>query len=439
MNTYSRRAFVRRGGAAAGVVFAGGLLAACGSSDSGGSGGSGGTGGGGGKGKHVTELVPNVTNDYWAQWKQGGSQAAAALGLAFDQQGFDDSPEKQISAVESSRVTGTNLLLTCTVRAQSSPQIVRSVKEQGVVLGNAHSNAAWSTPLEQEFDDAYAIYLQQDVTASFRQLARAVYEQMGGEGKVIQLTGPAGSSTAEERRRAAEEAAKEFPGIEIVATEIGGDDRISARPVFDGLLTSHSDVKGVVCFNDEIALGVISVLQERGKKDVKVGAADAIEEFLQLIADRSEHAVASLAIHGSWLAGFALARMYDFAHGVRFDPVERMLYQDALVLDTPESAAAYIETIYKPKTLPFDWRAMSAKLNPRDWNPQIGIAPLVPDEAWAAYPKPAGYELPAPLRRAIDAGQVERTKRAYLRRVRDSPIAPIIRETRSRRSVLGLT
>ena len=69
---------------------------------------------------------------------------------------------------------------------------------------------------------------------------------------------------------------------------------------------------------------------------------------------KGPNAAASAAIHGSWLGGYAVISAFDALNGLKLDPVERMIYQDVLTIDTPESAKAYQEMIYRPKKLPFD-------------------------------------------------------------------------------------
>ena len=433
----SRRSFLTRSAFIGGAALIGGpLLAACGSSSSGKTGGSGNTtGGGGAGGARVTQQVPDVVNPYWAQWKQGGAEAANALGISFSQQSYNSSAEQQLSQVNQASTSKINLISMYALNAAQSPQLVKTAATEKIYVANAFSNQAWSTPLEPEFGDYFALYIQSQTYAGAVALATSVFKQMGGSGEVISLLGPKGTSVTTERQIGIRDAAKAFPGIKIVAEQAGGDNQVSAQPIFDGLLSAHPNVGGVVCFNDGQALGVLQSLKSKNRKDVKVGGFDAIEQFLDAIVS-GPNAAASCAIHGGWTGGFAIVRAWDIMQGVKVDPLERLLYQDSLIIDTAAAATAYKNIMYKADKLPFDWTKMSMKLNPTGWDAQLGLRPADPNDLWKYEGRPSGYNLPAAMQKSIDAGNLKSIADKYQAQFKSAPLASVTALTTAKKGVL---
>ena len=73
-------------------------------------------------------------------------------------------------------------------------------------------------------------------------LATALFEKLGGQGKVILIEGKAGNSTSEERAEGFKEALKEYPGIELLASQPADWDRASAMTVMENCLQTYDPV-----------------------------------------------------------------------------------------------------------------------------------------------------------------------------------------------------
>lgn len=431
-----RRMLLRRGGL--GALALG--LGACASGDDGAAQAPEQEGGGSEAGAGLLNQFPTLDNQYWQDWNAGGEQAAAALGIAYQQATYEDSIEEQLSQIESAPSQNVDKVFMFAQNAASSVQLITTAAELGIYVVNAHSNAAWSTPLEPAFQGRYLTFLAPDNVAGSRAMAGSIFEQLGGSGKVINLSGIPGNTSNTERSLGVDQALEDYPGMELVARENGGENRVDAQAVIENLLTAHPDVNAIVCHNDDSAIAVLNALRDRGLDDVLVGGVDAIAEFLDAIT-AGPNAAATTAIHGGWLGGFAVVRAFDGAAGVELDPVERMLYQDSLVIDTPDAAGAYVELIYGADSLPFDWEGMSRQLHPDDWNPQIGIAPIDPEDYWGRIgeEQPSGYALPDELQQSIDGGGLDTLAERYRSAVTASPLAEVIGLTQSKQTVLGFS
>ncbi|MDA4890701.1 MULTISPECIES: sugar ABC transporter substrate-binding protein [unclassified Microbacterium] len=386
----------------------------------------------------VMVQVPTMDNSYWADVIKGAEQAGAALGLTVDVQVYGDSTDTQLSQVQQAGSKGVDMALLFAQDQASSPTLISAATEQGIYVTNIFSNQAWSTPADAEFDDHYVGYFLPDNVQDSYNMATSVLTQIGGKGKVLHITGLPGNTTAEERRLGVENALKDFPDVELVGQESGGENRVATQPVIEDLLTAHPDVAAVICHNDDEAIAVINALRDRGMTDVKVGGIDAIDEFLDDMKSGG-NAAATVAIHGSWFGGYNVVRLYDAFKGEEYTPAESMMFQDSLTVDTAEAAEEYQKVVYQADPLPFDWKAMSRAEAGEDWDTQVPLRPIDPDDYWGRIGEaaPSGYSLPEAFRKDLDGGAVQSVAELYLSHAVSNPLGGVIELTRSGSSSFG--
>jgi ribose transport system substrate-binding protein len=102
-------------------------------------------------------------------------------------------------------------------------------------------------------------------------IARALFQGLGGTGKVVALDGTPGARTARDRTEGLKRALAESPGIELVGSRIGYLQEIPARKAMRELLHGHPQIDGVWTANDVMAFGALSALQEAGRTATVVG------------------------------------------------------------------------------------------------------------------------------------------------------------------------
>jgi len=123
--------------------------------------------------------------------------------------------------------------------------------------------------------------------------ARKLAALLGGKGKVaVVMNAPGSASTTERERGFTEAMAKEFPGIQIVATQFGMSDRAKAMSVAENMLTAHPDLTGFFASSEPMSVGTSQALKSHalaGKvkfvgfdssegliDDMKAGVIDAL-------------------------------------------------------------------------------------------------------------------------------------------------------------------
>ena len=387
----------------------------------------------------VMVQVPTLDNSYWADVIKGAEAAGDSLGLNVDVQVYGDSTDTQLSQVQQAGSKGVDMALVFAQDQAASPTLIQAGTDQGIYMTNIFSNAAWSTPSDEEFDGHYTGYFLPDNVQDSYNMAKSLLEQIGGKGEVLHITGIPGNTTATERELGVQKALDEFSDVEVVGRESGGENRVATQPVIEDLLTAHPDVEAVICHNDDSAIAVINALRDRGMADVKVGGIDAIDEFLDDMKDGG-NAAATVAIHGSWFGGYNVVRLYDAYKEVdSYTAGESMMFQDSLTIDTSEAAAEYQKVVYQADPLPFDWKSMSRAESGEDWDTQIPLVNIDPENYWdrIGEKQPAGYTMPTALSEFLASGEAETLKSEYLDHAKSNPLGSVISLTRAGESSLG--
>lgn len=142
------------------------------------------------------------------------------------------------------------------------------------------------------------------------EIAKFLFQRMGGKGKIIHIDGAPAAITAQQRKIGFERALKEFPGIELLASQPAGYRRQPAVQVIENLMQRFPQIDAVVCANDDMAVGVIEAMEAagRGGKTLVVGI-DVIPDAVAMIRSGKMLASADYSLHDqAYLATTALVR-----------------------------------------------------------------------------------------------------------------------------------
>jgi ribose transport system substrate-binding protein len=433
----SRRGLLRGMGVGVLGLAAGGALAACGSSSSAKTSNSAAPSSTKGQ---VLASVPSYDNAYFTMWRRGGQEAAEALGINYIMQSYEGSPVEQDDQLVAAKSAGATQVVAFPIDNGATTKLGKTLAQEKIYLCTAFDPDPWVVPSDPVFGGYYtSTFLATEVEGQ-KQLTLAVFKKIGNKGNVIYIKGSPTDLTSILRERGFDLAVQATPGIKVLAKEYGYEAESKTAPVIAALLSKFPNVDAVVCHNSSEALAVDAALSQRGMTHVKVGSTDEETAILdQLIHGPTQ--VAVRAIFGIWTGGYMVVRNFDAAHGVKLNPVERMIDQDSVVLDTQESGKLFKQIGFERSTSGYDWKKMSRALNPKTWDPQNGMKPIDPTtlfETDLGKAKPSGFSYPSALQKALSAGDVATYEHLYLDRVKSSPFAPAIAKTTTGRTVLGL-
>ncbi len=236
-----------------------------------------------GNGEKIGAVAFSMTNPFWVTVEEGYKDAAAEYGVAVD---VVASPNE---ADENGQAEAFNTLLAKDYKAFA----VSAMTPYNLVPGVAKANekgikmVAVGTNIDgQAAKDANATveaFVTSDFEAQGKLGAEFIMEKIGGPAKVAVIEGQAGADNSESRKKGAI-AGFEANGGEVVAVEAADWDAQKAYDITTNILKSNPDLRGIMCANDDMALGVVEALKAANKKDqVFVCGIDFIDNARQSI------------------------------------------------------------------------------------------------------------------------------------------------------------
>ena len=364
----------------------------------------------------IANQVSTPSNDYWSVWTRAFGAAAESLGLEKQELFHQNDTARQLSQVRSLPASSAKMLIGCVEPAGSLPTVAKFCQDNSIHYVPSWESPAWFTP--PDIGDFYVSFVTPNSVEGAYEVAKALFQSVGGEGKIVHIAGLA-TPTDSYRTAGLMQAAAEFPGIKIVGGLHANWDREQARKVMLSMVTAHPDMKGVFAQNDNMALGVLSVLRERNLKNVKVSGVDGLPEGLREVA-KGEQMVATHTSLPPYGAGFTAVLAFDALNGWKPTLGERLLFTGS-ALATAENAGGIEKAIYGEGSKPFDWALMSRTLNPETWDPQNKITAIEPETYWGPFPD--GKErLNAAYAGAKDKGEFSKVDALYAAHYKTGPV-----------------
>ena len=188
-----------------------------------------------------------------------------------------------------------------------APLLAEAMADAGGYLGTA-----WNKPDDvnpQDYDPNWVIHTSADNVANGKATAEALFESMGGKGKVFVVEGMLGNTASNSRIEGLKDALKEYPDIEVAHQDTGNWATNEALTLVETWLNDTPDVGGVWCANDNMATGALQALDAKGLKGkVGVTGIDANTDIVEGVKDGS--VIATVSSNGYLQGGYTLAVCY---------------------------------------------------------------------------------------------------------------------------------
>ena len=179
------------------------------------------------------------------------------LGLEIDFQVFDANGDTatQIAQIQTMIDQQYDIILLIAGSATALDQVVEQATEAGVIVVN------WDSLVTT---DAITAKVNTDQEEWGRMTAEWLVDQLGGEGEILAINGPAGISVSEARWAGAQQVFDAESGIEIVGTANIEYNEAPALTELASLLAAHPDVDGIWFQAGAHASAGLKTLQQMG-------------------------------------------------------------------------------------------------------------------------------------------------------------------------------
>lgn len=224
-------------------------------------------------------IIISTLNNPWFVFL-GENAAAKAKELGYETKIFDSQNNTALETdhFENAIASGYNAILFNPTDADGSIANVLKAKEAGVPV----------FCMDREVNSTVAATSQilSDSYSGCVALGKYFVQQMNKNGKYVELLGLVGDNNTWNRSKGFHEVVDHYPGLKMVAQQSADFDRNKAMEVMESILQAHSDITGVFCGNDAMAMGAYQALVSAGKeKSVKVFGFDGAEDVINAIAD----------------------------------------------------------------------------------------------------------------------------------------------------------
>jgi ribose transport system substrate-binding protein len=214
------------------------------------------------------------THPFYKQLEKGLRARAAQDGLTLKVQSAEFDTATQTAQIENFITQKVAAIVVCPVDSQAVGGAVKRANEAAIPVFTADIRS-----LSGNVVSHVASNNEQGGRLVGEYLARA----LGEKGKIAIIDYPEVTSS-QERVKGFETAIKRFVGLSVVAKVSGLGVRDRAAVMMENILEAHPDLRAVFGINDNTALGALSVLQARGRKDILIVGFDADDEARDAIA-----------------------------------------------------------------------------------------------------------------------------------------------------------
>ena len=224
-----------------------------------------------------------LNNPYFVTMKQALEEAAASIGATVVTTDARHDVAKQIGDVEDMIQKKIDILLLNPTDSAGVQSAVRSAKKAGVIVVAVDANA--QGPVDS--------FVGSKNLDAGRLACEYLAKNIGEKGDVAILDGIPVVPILE-RVKGCREALAKYPGIKVVSTQNGKQERATALTVTENILQANKNLKGVFSVNDGGSMGALAAIEASGK-DVKLTSVDGAPEAIKAMQKPGSKFIATTA------------------------------------------------------------------------------------------------------------------------------------------------
>jgi len=224
-----------------------------------------------------------LNNPYFVTMKQALEEAAASIGATVVTTDARHDVAKQIGDVEDMIQKKIDILLLNPTDSAGVQSAVRSAKKAGVIVVAVDANA--QGPVDS--------FVGSKNLDAGRLACEYLAKNIGEKGDVAILDGIPVVPILE-RVKGCREALAKYPGIKVVSTQNGKQERATALTVTENILQANKNLKGMFSVNDGGSMGALAAIEASGK-DVKLTSVDGAPEAIKAMQKAGSKFIATTA------------------------------------------------------------------------------------------------------------------------------------------------
>jgi ribose transport system substrate-binding protein len=262
----------------------------------------------------IVLIVKTKNNPFFIPMIAAFEQTAKELGVDSEVQAAPQETDydKQVALVETEVGKGKTAILITPADSKGLVPALKAAQEKGVLVVNLDNRLDPETVRAQGL--TLGGYVGADNEAGGKLAGEAMVAALHGKGKVAILEGIRGVDNAEARKRGFTEAVQ--GKLDIVDSQTGKWETEEAYRQTLNILAAHPDINGVFCANDNMAIGTMKAIQEKGKKGkITVVGYDNIPDVNVKSALASGEMAATIEQHPDSMGHYGLKMAVGILNG----------------------------------------------------------------------------------------------------------------------------
>ncbi|PTV98500.1 ribose transport system substrate-binding protein [Halanaerobium saccharolyticum] len=221
--------------------------------------------------------VSTLNNPFFVDLKDGAESMAEEMGVEILTVDAQDDAASQLSSVEDLLIKQIDVLIVNPVDGNAVVSAITAANDAGVPVITVDRGA--------EGGDVVS-HIASDNVAGGEMAGDFIAEQLGEEGKVVELQGIPGTSAARDRGEGFNKAMDKYSGMEVIARQPAGFDRAEGMTVMENILQGNPEIDAVFAHNDNMALGAMEAIAAAGRSDeIMIVGFDAIDDARDAVAE----------------------------------------------------------------------------------------------------------------------------------------------------------
>ncbi len=219
----------------------------------------------------------NLSNEFIVDIREALEAKAAELDVKLIVTDAERSAEKQIQQIESFIAQRVDAIILNPCEVEASSPAVDKAMAAGIPIVNVNSETrSEPTAFVGSRDEESA-----EIAINY------IAKRLGGQGRLVMMTGYPGQAAEIKRTEGAKAALKQHPDLKLVAEQTANWSREEGMALMENWLQAYRDgIDAVFAQNDEMGLGALNALHAAGVRDqIVLVSVDAIADALTAVKE----------------------------------------------------------------------------------------------------------------------------------------------------------
>ncbi|UKS28123.1 substrate-binding domain-containing protein [Paenibacillus sp. HWE-109] len=167
------------------------------------------------------------------------------------------------------------------------------------------------------------------------------------EGKVVEISGVP-STVTDLRSKGFRDYLKDYPGIQIVATQPGDFTREKALKAMENILQANAKIDGVYSQDDDMTIGIVQAIRDAKRdKEMFIVSSGGEKEIYQMMKEKQKPDVIVSLTYSPTMSGSAVNLAVKLLEGKGVDGFWEKSIPHHIILDAAPVTPANVDQYYK--------------------------------------------------------------------------------------------